>query len=197
MDRSFYNINQRKKKGPFAYCVGTGDTQYDNGLFFISKIIDDLLKTHYYYLHIQQQLIPELPHQNNKENDEIRFISMVLDSYCEVNLSKLAEDNIHTWNFQQLFNVIKVFNWPDSPLIQKHIEQYKTLVDPIKVMRNTIHAHTSKFNSQTELHFSQENYITEINQAVILLDMFTSGKIPYYLEIPSGVQLDLRSFLSA
>ncbi len=107
MDERFYNISKKKKLGEWVMVHTTGSTDYDLGLLYLSRMVDELLQTFYYSERNIAKLVPHEVYEIKNENQEIAFIKNVFNVYMDITLSKLIEKNKKTWSLYQLLNVVK------------------------------------------------------------------------------------------
>ena len=102
MDNRFYNVDKKKKIGDYAMVDGTGSTNYDLGLYYISRMIYEILETFYYSKKNELKFQPEKFGEIKRENYEPRFIEKIIDVFVYVSLSKLIETRKTSWSFYQL-----------------------------------------------------------------------------------------------
>lgn len=195
MDKRFLDIEKRKKKAEYAYAVGTGDSGYDRGLYYLSRMVHELLSAYYYSQQNQIRFIPEAKHESHWQNEEPRFIKKVIDIFIEVTLAKFIEKKKDSWNLHQLSKEAKKLNWPDYQEIEGKISDFEQNLKSIKNNRNERYAHTAKKNRPTHLHFMIGGYKDTIVNAMRILDMFVDGEIPYKLHMGKLGEIDLRSIV--
>ncbi|MEW6717621.1 MAG: hypothetical protein AB1345_08975 [Chloroflexota bacterium] len=195
MDNRFYNTSTRKKKGEWAYVLGTGDSKYDLGLYYLSGMIHELL-TAYYYSHLNaSRHVSEEIYEIKSENEGLRFLEKVLSVFITVTLSKLIEHKRDTWNFHQLLKEAKSLDWADYKEIEQAIADFEKKIRFIKDNRDERFAHTSKANQPNVFHVMAVGYDGFIIEAMITLDMLVEGMIPYELTDSSSNEVDLRAFI--
>ncbi|MBI5950529.1 MAG: hypothetical protein HY865_02630 [Chloroflexi bacterium] len=195
MENRFYNSATRKKKGKWAYVIGTGDSKYDLGLYYLSRMIHELLTSHYYSSLNASRLVPEEVYEIKSENAELSFLDKVLSIFVSVTLSKLIEHKRDTWNFHQLLKETKSLNWVDYREIEQAVTEFEKKIGYIKNCRNELFAHTSKTNQPNALHF-MPSYDEPIIDAMNTLDMFVENVIPYKLNELESNEVDLRVFIT-
>jgi hypothetical protein len=187
--------NNNKKKAYYARCLGTGSSAYDDGLYYLSTTIFDLLSAYYYLKQNQKRLIPEKEYEYNYQNQEGYFINRLILSYIDMNLSKFFDTDPRNWCFERLLSTIENQKWSDYQEISEDIKKLEVIVKPVKLFRNTLVAHTSCKNDPNTIHFDCFKYGEIILGSMILLDKFTDGEIPYKLTIADENEVDLRTIL--
>ncbi len=195
MDNRFYNSATRKKKGRWAYVIGTGNSKYDLGLYYLSREINELLTAYYYSRLNASRLVPEEVYEIKSENAEPRFLEKVLSVFVSVTLSKLIEHKRDTWNFHQLLKEAKNLNWANYREIEQAVTEFEKKIKYIKNSRDELFAHTSKANRPNVLHIMPD-YDGFIIEAMKTLDMFVEGMIPYKLTDSESNEVDLRAFIN-
>lgn len=195
MDNRFYNTATRKKKGKWAYVMGTGDSKYDIGLYYLSRMMFELLTAYYYSCLNASRLVPEEVYEIKSENAEPRFLEKVLSVFISVTLSKLIEHKRDTWNFDQLLKETKSLNWADYREIEQAVTEFEKKIRYIKNNRDERFAHTSKTNRPNVLHFmpDSDGFIIE---AMKTLDMFVEDMIPYEMTDSESNEVNLRAFIN-
>ena len=196
MDYRFYNLETRKKFGKFASVQGTGESSFDQGLYYLSIMIHELLTAYYYSQQNGLRMLPEDVDENKWQNQEPRFIGKAIDIFVEVTLSKLIECNRKTWNFHQLLKEAKELNWTDIEILVLAISDFLKKISFIKDNRDEQYAHTSKDNQPHTLHTLVGGYREFIFQAMSILDMFVEGIIPYTIIGKESMKIDLRAIIN-
>jgi hypothetical protein len=199
MDDHFYNIGKRKKLGEWAMVHTTGSTDYDLGLFYISKVVDELLQTYYYAKINLSKMVPQEVHEIKKENYEFSFIHRVFCAHLDINLYKLIDTNKKAWSFLKLQGITREFDWGDKVEIGNAINAFSNKLKEHRLARHERHAHISQQNKPNVIHVSARlgRYQIVIREAMELLDRFVDGKIPYSLYYSEIDDYDLREMISS
>ncbi len=177
---------------------GTGSTDYDLGLYYIGEIMNEVLKAYYYSKQNISKLTLEEAYEIKRENFEVYFTDRVFKAYIDINLSKLIENDKKAWSLYQLLKVIHKYNWPDEDGIKNAIESFTIVIRDIRTSRHERIAHLSKKNRPNVVHINYEltDYRNIIEKAVMLVDRFVDGKIPYLLYCSESEDIDLRAIVS-
>jgi hypothetical protein len=191
----FWNPINNKKKAKFAFVAETGTSNFDMCLYYLTSIINNLLIDNYYHELFLNKLEPELVSEYNYKNDQYYYVLELINKNIDIELYKLIDTRSDVFNLCAMEKICMELSWNDISMISQEITLFRKKLGYIKKARHTRHAHLSNKLTPTKFYARSKFPKDLIENGMSILDLFTDGKIPYYLYISDKENVDLREFL--
>lgn len=178
--------------GKYAMVSRSNPTRYQEGVFFLARMIQQILSFVFFYQRITEQLTSGT--LSGLEIEQVRHTHIALHSMIVIDLHKLVDHGRNNWSFMQLFKEWEKYEHDQTKLsvVKDAIEILEKKLESLTTHRHNEEAHLSKKGQMSDLT-TLPTKINNLQEIVNVMDMFVASPIPYSLYVhDTSEEINLR-----